>query len=87
MPLLTPKEEIEAAVARIKAGGSNFEAEFGPAWPEVVRKLADQKDLLTRELGLEFISVFETVSGTNLNQKTQQTSAAAQGADNQGANP
>lgn len=71
MPLLTPGEEIAAAVARIKAGGSDFETEFGPAWPEIVRKLATQKDLLTQELGLEFISVFETVSGTNLNQKTQ----------------
>ena len=76
MPLLTPKEEIEAKVMRIKAGGSDFEAEFGPSWPEIVRRLAAQKDLLTQELGLEFISVFETVSGTNLNQKTQQSAAA-----------
>ena len=71
MPLLSPKDEIEASVSRIKAGGSDFESEFGPEWPNIVRRLAAQKDLLTSELGLEFISVFETVSGTNLNQRTQ----------------
>jgi capsid protein len=86
MPLLTPKDEIEAAVARIKAGGSDFATEFGPSWPETVRKLAEQKDLLTQELGLEFISVFETVSGTNLNQKTQKVAAGADGSS-QGAQP
>lgn len=73
MPLLSPTDEIAASVAKIKAGGSDFESEFGPEWQSVVRKLAEQKDLLTQELGLEFISVFETVSGTNLNQKTQKT--------------
>lgn len=79
MPLLTPKDEIEAAVARIKAGGSDFETEFGPEWPAIVRRLAGQKDLLTKELGLEFISVFETVSGTNLNQKTQKAEGKTRG--------
>lgn len=79
MPLLTPKDEIEASVARIKAAGSDFETEFGPEWQAVVRKLAAQKDLLTKELGLEFISVFETVSGTNLNQKTQKAEGKTQG--------
>lgn len=78
MPLLTPKEEIEAAVARIKAGGSDFATEFGPTWPETVRRLAEQKNLLTEELALEFISVFETVSGTNMNQRTQRTDGGSQ---------
>jgi len=70
MPQIDPGAEIEAALARIKGGLSNFDMEMGPDRPAIWKRLAENVKEL-RESGLDILSVFETVAGASAGDKSK----------------